>query len=77
MSTVSFQDYVRERQRHDATAGQGSGAGACPAPAVFAPRRAPMQPAQFAREELAKDFAAAPLPPPWPRRRATPASTRP
>ena len=60
MSTLSFQDYVRERQRQDAIAAQEADAPA-PAPAAT-PRRAPIQPAQFAREELAALAAPAPAP---------------
>ncbi|WP_427911969.1 flagellar biosynthesis protein FlhF [Ramlibacter sp. MMS24-I3-19] len=60
MSTLSFQDYVRERQRQDALAAQEAAAPA-PEPAPT-PRRVPIQPAQFAREELAALAAPAPAP---------------
>lgn len=56
MSTLSFQDYVRERmlrRRHEALHGSPAPAPAMPAPAA-APQR-PMQPPTFA--ERARDFA--------------------
>lgn len=72
MSTVSFQEYVRERQRQEAAAAKAQAAApAAPAlPAVAAParpvpaaRRAPVEPGRFARQQLAMEEAAAALPP--------------
>jgi flagellar biosynthesis protein FlhF len=58
MSTLSFQDYVRERQRQDARTqapAQPAVEARPPAPAPSpAPRRAPEQPGRFAREALAE-----------------------
>ncbi|HZY19138.1 MAG TPA: flagellar biosynthesis protein FlhF [Ramlibacter sp.] len=64
MSTVSFQEFVRERQRQEALAAQAPArpaaaparAAAAPA-AAAAPRRAPTEPARFARQALADAIA--------------------
>ncbi|MGZ5182254.1 MAG: flagellar biosynthesis protein FlhF [Ramlibacter sp.] len=72
MSTLSFQDFVRERQRQDAlTAQQAAAQPAAPSlPAAPARREPPVQPARFAREMLAEALAesasAAPAPAPAP-----------
>ncbi|MGE4244081.1 flagellar biosynthesis protein FlhF [Ramlibacter sp.] len=49
MSTMSFQDFVRERQRQEAAL-----------PADPAPRVPPTEPGRFAREALARESAASP-----------------
>src|SRR6478672_1432280 len=62
MSTVSFQDYVRERQRQDALgahvpqAAPTSASASEREPAPQPARRIPVQPARFAREELARSL---------------------
>lgn len=62
MSTVSFQDFVRERQRLEQQAAQAAPIDDEPAPTarVAAPaHRAPAEPGRFAAEALARELAAA------------------
>jgi len=91
MSTVSFQDYVRERQRQDSLGAQvpQSASTSERVPAPQPARQLPVQPARFAREELARSLpeptavaapaiapAPAPLPAPAPREDALVAELR-
>ena len=59
MSTLSFQDFVRERQRQDALNGQQEPAQPAATPQAAAPARRdpPVQPARFAREMLTEALA--------------------
>jgi flagellar biosynthesis protein FlhF len=55
MSTVSFQQFVRERQRQEVLAAKAPAVPPTPMPPP--PRRAPTEPGRFAREALAEAMA--------------------
>jgi len=59
MSTLSFQEFVRERQRLDAQKAAAETAPQLPAPAPVpapAPRRAPTEPGRFAAQQLREEL---------------------